>query len=74
LKQVEDFMGFCRVVDFSQSVRGHYEHSERLGRYFQCVMWLARIDLPVAGGPFRRCLDERFASPRELGTAVALAC
>jgi len=74
LKQVENFLGFCRVVDFSQfKVRGHYDHSERLRRYFQCVMWLGRIDLPVAGGPFRRCPGiERFASPRELGTAIVL--
>jgi hypothetical protein len=70
LMQVDDFMGFCRVVDFSQfKIRGHYTHSERLGRYFQCVMWLGRIDVPVAGGPFDRC-DARMASPRELGVAV----
>lgn len=73
LKQVDDFMGFCRVVDFSQfKVRGHYTHSERLGRYFKCVMWLGRIDVPVAGGPFNRGCEDRFASPRELGTAVVL--
>jgi len=67
LKQVDDFMGFCRVVDFSQfKVRGHYTHTERLGRYFQCVTWLGRIDVPVAGGPWKRCPDdETFASPRE---------
>jgi hypothetical protein len=74
LKQVPDFMGFCRVVDFSQfKVRGHYTHSERLGRYFKCVMWLGRTDVPVAGGPWKRCPDvERMASPRELGVAVVL--
>ena len=74
LKQVDDFMGFCRMVDFSQfKIRGHYTRTERLGRYFQCVMWLGRIDLPVAGGPFERCLgDLRMASPRELGTAIVL--
>ena len=74
LKQVDDFMGFCRVVDFSQfKVRGHYTHTERLGRYFQCVMWLGRIDVPVAGGPWERCPgDERFASPREMGLAIVL--
>jgi hypothetical protein len=72
LMQVDDFMGFCRVVDFSQfKIRGHYTHSERLGRYFQCVMWLGRIDVPVAGGPFERCSgDLLMASPRELGVAV----
>jgi hypothetical protein len=52
LKPVPDFMGFCRVVDFSQfKVRGHYTHTARLGRYFKCMMWLGRIDIPVAGGP-----------------------
>jgi len=72
LMEVDDFMGFCRTVDFSQfKIRGHYTHSERLGRYFQCVMWLGRIDVPVAGGPFERCAgDARMASPRELGTAI----
>jgi hypothetical protein len=55
LKVVADFMGFCRTVDFSQfKVRGHYTHSQRLGRYFQCLMWLGRIDIPVAGGPWKR--------------------
>ena len=72
LKPVDDFMGFCRMVDFSQfKIRGHYTRSERLSRYFQCVMWLGRIDIPVAGGPFERCSgDLRQASPRELGTAI----
>jgi hypothetical protein len=72
LMDVDDFMGFCWTVDFSQfKIRGHYTHSERLGRYFQCVMWLGRIDMPVAGGPFERCDgDVRMASPRELGDAV----
>lgn len=31
LKRVPSFLGFCRMVDFSQfKVRGHYTHSERL--------------------------------------------
>ncbi len=74
LKRVDDFMGFCRTVDFSQfKTRGHYTRTERLGRYFKCVMWLGRIDLPVAGGPFERCpFDPKMASPRELGTAIVL--
>ncbi len=75
LKSVSDFMGFCRMVDFSQfRVRGHYTHTERLRRYFQCLMWLGRIDLPVAGGPWQRCPDQppRMTSPRELGTVVVL--
>lgn len=74
MKEVSDFFGQCRVVDFSQfKVRGHYTHSERLGRYFQCVMWLGRTDFAVAGGPFERCPgDVRMASPRELGGAIVL--
>jgi hypothetical protein len=74
LKQIPDFMGFCRTVDFSQfEPRGHYTHSVQLRRYFQCLMWLGRIDLPVAGGPFERCPgDPRLASPRELGTTLVL--
>jgi hypothetical protein len=36
-------------------------------------MWLGRIDVPVAGGPFVRCRGPgRNASPRELGLAVVL--
>lgn len=74
LKDVPDFMGSCRTVDFSQfEPRGHYTHSEQLRRYFQCLMWLGRMDVPVAGGPFERCPgDRRMASPRELGTALVL--
>ena len=74
LKQIPDFMGFCRSVDFSEfKPRGHYTPSERLKRYFRCVMWLGRIDFPVAGGPFDRCpMVERVASPRELGAAIVL--
>ena len=75
LKQVDDFMGFCRMVDFSQfKVRGHYKNSERLGRYFKCVMWLGRIDVPVAGGPWIRCpfAPPRMTSPRETGLAIVL--
>jgi hypothetical protein len=74
LKRVPDFMGFCRVVDFSQfKVRGHYTHTERLGRYFKCMMWSGRIDIPVAGGPWERCPNIiRSASPRELGMVTVL--
>jgi hypothetical protein len=73
LRQIPDFMGFCRVVDFSQfKPRGHYTHSERLARYFQCLIWLGRIDVPVAG-TFARCPDDtRKASPRELGFSIVL--
>ncbi|MCL5099261.1 MAG: DUF3160 domain-containing protein [Candidatus Omnitrophica bacterium] len=67
-QQLQDFdlFGRLRTVDFSQfKVRGHYEASEALKRYFRAMMWCGRIDLRIAGNP-----DE--ASPRELGTAVIL--
>ena len=68
-----NFLGQCRVVDFSQfKVRGHYTHTERLGRYFRCVMWLGRTDFAVAGGPFDRGCEPVYASPREMGTAIVL--
>jgi hypothetical protein len=58
--------GRDRTVDFSQfKVRGHYEHSEQLRRYFQAAMWCGRIDLRVAGGSGE-------SSARELGAAVVL--
>ena len=42
--------GKCRKVDFSQfKPRGHYESSDKLGRYFQAMMWLGRIDLRLSG-------------------------
>jgi hypothetical protein len=66
--QIEDFnlFGRKRSVDFSQfKVRGHYENSELLKRYFRAMMWCGRIDLRVAGNP-----EE--SSPRELGAAVIL--
>jgi len=68
-----NFLGECRVVDFSQfKVRGHYTHTERLSRYFRCVMWLGRTDVAVAGGPFDRGCGPIYASPRESGTAIVL--
>jgi len=70
-----DLFGAPCAVDFSQfKVRGHYENSPRLGRYFQCVMWLGRTDLRLAGGPFwdSDCTEPHPAPPRELGTAVVL--
>ncbi|MBX3745195.1 MAG: DUF3160 domain-containing protein [Verrucomicrobiae bacterium] len=74
LKEIPDFMGSCRTVDFSQfRVRGHYTKTPRLRAYFQCMMWLGRIDLVVAGGPFARCPGGlQMANPRELGTAIVL--
>jgi hypothetical protein len=66
---LEDFklFGRDRHMDFSQfKVRGHYENSELLKRYFKAMMWCGRIDLRVAGNP-----EE--SSPRELGAAVVLS-
>ena len=61
-----DLFGRTRDVDFSQfKVRGHYENSALLGRYFQAMMWCGRIDLRIVGDP-------ELASPRELGAALVL--
>ncbi|MCP4109753.1 MAG: DUF3160 domain-containing protein [Desulfobacteraceae bacterium] len=58
--------GRSRNIDFSQfKVRGHYEHSDLLEKYFKAMMWCGRIDLRVAGNP-----DE--ASPQELGAAIIM--
>jgi hypothetical protein len=67
-EQLEEFelFGRFRQVDFSQfQVRGHYENSELLKRYFRAMMWCGRIDLRIAGS-----LAE--SSVRELGAAVVL--
>jgi len=73
LKRAPEFMGHCRIVDFSQfRPRGHYTHSDRLTRYFKCLMWLGRMDVPIAG-EFERCYnDKRPASPREIGFSIVL--
>lgn len=58
--------GTNREVDFSQfKVRGHYERSAQLARYFRAMMWCGRIDMRVAGNP-------DLSSLRELGTAMVL--
>jgi hypothetical protein len=48
----KDFFGEKgRLVDFTQfRVRGHYENSVTLARYFQTMMWFGRIDLRMGGG------------------------
>ena len=62
-----------RDMDFSQfKVRGHYEFTAMLGRYFQTMMWLGRIDFRVAGGPFDDGCGSHKAPPRELGSAIVL--
>ena len=60
--------GSNRVVDFSQfKIRGHYDASERLRRYFRTTMWCSRIDLRLATFSPNEENDIR-----QLGTAVVL--
>src|SRR5262249_21774209 len=60
--------GGNRVVDFSQfKVRGHYNASERLRRYFLTMMWCGRIDLRLA-----TFAPNREDDLRQLGTAIVL--
>jgi hypothetical protein len=57
-----------RWVDFSQfTVRGHYNNSDRLRRYFKTMMWCGRIDLRLATFPPNKEDDIR-----QLGTAIVL--
>ncbi|MSQ96290.1 MAG: DUF3160 domain-containing protein [Gemmataceae bacterium] len=70
--QIEEFIlfGKKRDVDFSQfKVRGHYENSDVLKRYFKAMMWCGRMDMRIAGG------EDYFgplSSARELGSAMIL--
>lgn len=55
-----------RPVDFSQfKVRGHYERSEKLQRYFRAMIWCGRIDLRIAGA-------NAPLSERQFATAILL--
>ncbi|HAX78677.1 MAG TPA: hypothetical protein DCY88_23300 [Cyanobacteria bacterium UBA11372] len=64
-----ELFGRWREVDFSQfKVRGHYENSELLKRYFRAMMWCGRIDLRIAEIPSESSPAK--SSPRELGAAV----
>ncbi len=57
-----------RWVDFSQFiVRGHYNNSDRLRRYFETMMWCGLIDLRLATFPPNKEDDIR-----QLGTAIVL--
>lgn len=68
-----DLFGTNRMVDFSQfTVRGHYTASVQLGRYFQAMMWLGRIDFRVAGTFDDNGAGPQKARPRELGSAIVL--
>ncbi len=67
---ITDFplFGAARNVDFSQfKIRGHYEASPRLGRYFQTMMWCGRIDLRLA--TFEPNKEDDI---RQLGAAVVM--
>jgi hypothetical protein len=60
------FFGTNRLVDFSQfQVRGHYETSLRLQRYFRAMMWCGLIDFRFTGSTNDNSL-------RELSGAVAM--
>lgn len=62
--------GKIREIDFSQfKVRGHYENSELLKKYFKAMMWCGRTDMRVAGGNEENATG---SSPRELGGALVL--
>jgi len=55
-----------RTVDFSLfKVRGHYNHSEKLKKYFRAMMWCGTIDMRVAG-------DADEVSTRELGSSCVM--
>lgn len=57
-----------RVVDFSQfKVRGHYDTSDRMRRYFRTMMWLGRTDLRLA--TFEPNKEDDI---RQFGTAIVL--
>ncbi len=65
-----DFFGTSRVFDFSQfKVRGHYTSSVELGRYFQAMMWLGRVDLRLL--ETQTNATQRF-NRRQLEAALAL--
>ena len=58
--------GTNRWVDFSQfQVRGHYETSQRLQRYFRAMMWCGLMDFRFTGSANDNSL-------RELAGAVAM--
>lgn len=60
--------GSVRGMDFSQFiVRGHYTESERLGRYFQTMMWCGRTDLRLA-----TFAPNKEDDIRQLGTAIVM--
>jgi len=64
--------GDRRWVDFSQfQVRGHYETSQRLQRYFRAMTWCGQIDFRFTGPTIDFC-STNDNSLRELSGAVAM--
>ncbi len=64
--------GTSRMVDFSQfKIRGHYERTFELGRYFQAFMWTALIDFRILESWVNNQPDPQ--SIRELGPPSSLA-
>jgi hypothetical protein len=62
-----NLFGTNRWVDFSHfQVRGHYETSQRLQRYFRAMMWCGLMDFRFTGGTNDNSL-------RELAGAVAMS-
>ncbi|MBY0526772.1 MAG: sigma-70 family RNA polymerase sigma factor [Gemmataceae bacterium] len=71
--QMEKFelFGREREMDFSQfKVRGHYENSELLKKYFKSMMWCGRTDMRIAGGKDYQYGE--LSAARELGSALVL--
>jgi hypothetical protein len=67
--------GELRLVDFSQfTVRGHYENSAALSRYFRAMMWCALADFRYAGFSMGVAPPPGYPTNtlRELSGAVAL--
>ena len=57
-----------RWVDFSQfTVRGHYNNSDRLRRYFKTMIWCGQIDLRLA-----TFAPNKEDDIRQFGTAIVL--
>lgn len=64
--------GTNRTVDFSQfKVRGHYDTSPRLRKYFQAMMWCSLVDFRFSGFEFTS-IEPVENSIRELSGAVAM--
>jgi hypothetical protein len=64
--------GTNRLVDFSQfQVRGHYETSQILQRYFRAMMWCSLIDFRFSGFEFTSPVPTD-NSLRELSGAIAM--